>query len=478
MSILIPISKELLPLQGDTILSKPFLPHPAKITAKMLIAILALLSFLLAFGLHHVLSHQTRLLHQIFNQTIFNTFQLARLIGPPNPNDSLTIPDPISDSTSVSKIPAAQALATKRVNHARSVIDFSYAGPKLDLENRLSLRALANSRLVTAFGINTSLTSSSVTVHQEFRKLANASISKSNADWQKLYEVAMNFLRVNEAGQDMVRLAECVRCLCFVVVLVSQFGADLTKLDEGLVKKVTDEINAQWLRSKVNDGTLRRSARLSHYLYTLFEDPEKSVVEGATISSTQALGLIMPQYETLWRVVLLTYVTAYHRQSDRRSLKKRVRDVPVCLGNAAKEKEALKLAKEGLRLYPSNNRIYRAVPGPEPPILVSADVQACHRDLAVWGLDALEFRPERFDNLAPLQNEAYFPFSLGSHRCPAISGFGNRMVTMLVVSMGRALSPETGRLNFRDAKLDDDTRTSLPTGRDEMEKWSWDRTYV
>lgn len=49
---------------------------------------------------------------------------------------------------------------------------------------------------------------------------------------------------------------------------------------------------------------------------------------------------------------------------------------------------------------------------------------------------------------------------------------------MLVVSMGRALSPETGRLNFRDAKLDDDTRTSLPTGRDEMEKWSWDRTYV
>ncbi|KAK1777889.1 hypothetical protein QBC45DRAFT_443131 [Copromyces sp. CBS 386.78] len=442
----------------------------------MLIAILALLFLSLAYGVHHIISHQTGLLHQIFTQNIFMTLQLARLIGPPNPNDLLTLPDTIPDSISTSKISTAQALATQRINHARSIIDFSYAGPKLELENRLRLRALANSRLVVAFGIDTSLTSSSVSVHKEFRKLANASISKSNADWQKLYEVAMNFLQREKIGRNTVHLAECVRCLCFVVVLVSQFEADLTKLDGSIVKQVTDEINTQWLKSKVNDGTLKRSEKLKQYLYTLFEDPEKSVVTGAAISSTQALGLIMPQYETLWRVVLLTYVTAYHRQSDRRSLKKRVRDVPACLGNAAIEKEALKLAKEGLRLYPSNNSIYRALPGTGPPI--SADVQACHRYFDVWGRDALEFRPERFDNLTPLQDKAYFPFSLGSHTCPASSGFGYRIVTMLVVSMGRALSPETGKLNFRDAQLDDEVGTPLPTGRDEMENWSWDLVLV
>ncbi|KAK3397116.1 hypothetical protein B0T20DRAFT_480702 [Sordaria brevicollis] len=442
----------------------------------MLVALFAVLFLLLAYGLHRILSHQTSLLYQILHQNIFNTLQLARLIGPPNPNDPLTVPNPAPASNFTSNAPIAQEMASQRIDYHRSIIDFSYAGPKLELEDRLRLRALANSRLVKAFGIETSLTSSSVSVHKEFRKLASASINKSNADWQKLYGVAMEVLQEETAYKSIVPLGQTARCLCFVVVLVSQFGVAENKIDRNRVKLITDEINEQWLRSKVSDGTLRRSKKLSEYLHTMFEDPETSILKGTatSISSTQALGLIMPQYETLWRVVLLTYVTAYHRQADRRKLKKRVKDVPACLGNAATEKEALKLAMEGLRLYPSNNSIYRAVPGSEPPVLVSADVQASHRDVEVWGFDALKFRPERFSKLTPLQEKAYFPFSSGSHKCPAFGGFGNRMVTILVVAMGRALSPEIGKLNFRDARLDSETDITLPTGRDEMEKWSWD----
>ncbi|KAJ4399736.1 hypothetical protein N0V85_005926 [Neurospora sp. IMI 360204] len=314
----------------------------------MLIAFVALL-FLLAFGLHHILSHQTRLLHQIFNQNIFITRQIARLIGPPDPEALLTIPDPIPDSTSASKASAAQALASQRVEYARSIIDFSYAGPKLELEDRLRLRALANSRLVAAFGINTSLTSSSVSVHKKFRKLASASINKSTADWQKLYEVSMDFLQQEKTGDGRasVRLAGCVRCLCFVVVLVSQFGADDKKVDRSLVKRITNEINAQWLKSKEDGGAVKTSDNLNYDLGMLFGNLKTSVVgendTGKDIDPSEALGLIMPQYETLWRVVLLTYVTAYHRQFDWRILE-RERDVPSCLGNAATEKEALKLA--------------------------------------------------------------------------------------------------------------------------------------
>ncbi|EGO56388.1 hypothetical protein NEUTE1DRAFT_44810 [Neurospora tetrasperma FGSC 2508] len=451
----------------------------------MLIALLALFSLLIAYVLHHVLSHQTLLLKQIFSQTIFNTIQLARLIGPLDPYDPLTVPDPaIHDSNSASEISEAQARANQRIDDARSIIDFSYAGPKVELEDRLRLRALANSRLVAAFGINTSLTSSSVSVHKKFRKLASASINKSRADWQKLYGVCMDFLQREKAryGRTGIGLAECVRCLCFVVVLVSQFGADDKKVDKNLVKRITDEINAQWLKSKEDGGAVKTSDSLNHDLGMLFGNLKTSVAEengtgkDTYIDPSEALGLIMPQYETLWRVVLLTYVTAYYRQFDKRSLKKRVKDIPSCLGNAATEKEALKLAMEGLRLYPSNNSIYRAATGPGP--LKSADVQACHRDFNVWGRDALEFRPERFDNLTPLQEKAYFPFSLGSHKCPAFGGFGNRMVTMLVVSMGRALSPEAGKLNFKDAQLDNHVGISLPTGRDEMENWSWDMVRV
>ena len=49
---------------------------------------------------------------------------------------------------------------------------------------------------------------------------------------------------------------------------------------------------------------------------------------------------------------------------------------------------------------------------------------------------------------------------------------------MLVVSMGRALSPETGKLNFDDAQPDNHVGIILPTGRDEMENWSWDMVRV
>ncbi|KAK3490912.1 uncharacterized protein B0T23DRAFT_382767 [Neurospora hispaniola] len=441
----------------------------------MLIALLALFSLLIAYVLHHVLSHQTLLLQRIFAQTIYNTLQLARLIGPLDPYDPLAVPDPIPDSNSASKISEAEALAAQRIDYARSIVDFSYAGPKVELEDRLRLRALANSRLVAAFGINTSLTSSSVSVHKKFRKLASASINKSRADWQKLYGVCMDFLQCEKAryGRTGIGLAECVRCLCFVVVLVSQFGADDKKVDKNLVKRITDEINAQWLKSKEDGGAVKTSDSLNHDLGMLFGTLKTSVAEengtgkDTSIDPSEALGLIMPQYETLWRVVLLTYVTAYYTQFDKRSLKKRVKDIPYCLGNAD-----LPMFQEGLRLYPSNNSIYRAATGPGP--LKSADVQACHRDFNVWGRDALEFRPERFDNLTPLQEKAYFPFSLGSHKCPAFGGFGNRMVTMLVVSMGRALSPEAGKLNFKDAQLDNHVGINLPTGRDEMENWSWD----
>lgn len=318
----------------------------------MLIALLALFSLLIAYVLHHILSHQTLLLQRIFAQTIYNTLQLARLIGPLDPYDPLAIPDPIPDSNPASRISEAEALAAQRIDYARSIVDFSYAGPKVELEDRLRLRALANSRLVAAFGINTSLTSSSVSVHKKFRKLASASINKSRADWQKLYGVCMDFLQCEKAryGRTGIGLAECVRCLCFVVVLVSQFGADDKKIDKNLVKRITDEINEQWLKSKEDGGAVKTSDSLNHDLGMLFGNLKTSVAEengtgkDTSIDSSEALGLIMPQYETLWRVVLLTYVTAYYTQFDERSLKKRVKDIPSCLGNAATEKEALKLA--------------------------------------------------------------------------------------------------------------------------------------
>lgn len=128
-------------------------------------------------------------------------------------------------------------------------------------------------------------------------------------------------------------------------------------------------------------------------------------------------------------------------------------------------------------MYPSNKTIYRAslvctdAAAKTKATTVKADVERCHRDASIWGADAIDFRPERFDSLSALQKDAYLPFSLGRHRCPAINGFGNRMITMLLVALGRTLSAEVGRVRFGDDRLDQDNKAPLPTGRGDMGRW-------
>lgn len=121
-------------------------------------------------------------------------------------------------------------------------------------------------------------------------------------------------------------------------------------------------------------------------------------------------------------------------------------------------------------MYPSNKRIYRAR-GVGMEGQVSGDVETCHRNAEIWGDAALEFRPERFDGLSDLQKRAYFPYSMGRHKCPAVKVFGNRMITMLVVVLSRVMSPAVGKVTFGDEKLDGDAAAALPTGRDELEAW-------
>jgi hypothetical protein len=98
-------------------------------------------------------------------------------------------------------------------------------------------------------------------------------------------------------------------------------------------------------------------------------------------------------------------------------------------------------------------------------------VEACHRDPAIWGRDALAFKPERFDSMTPLQKEAYIRFGTGPHRCPAVAGFGERLLLMLVVALGVRLGPDKAEISFHDELLDSDEKAPLATGRADMEEW-------
>ncbi|KAI0975323.1 cytochrome P450 [Xylaria arbuscula] len=374
----------------------------------------------------------------------------------------------------------------------RKIADFSFWNAKTPGE-RLKIRAKANARLVTAFHLDNSFTTSDVRVHIDFVKKAKHAIHLVGTDdWVKLSAITQKTLdlylkRFNNDGHRYVALASLVRVVSFSVVLHILFGIDPSDIDLIEAREATKAINRLWIQSK---GNLRH---LLSYEQKVLDDALKILLpnEFPCDNRNHPLNLIMPAYETLWRVVLLTFVEiAYHNTDSQTAeeLQEAVRNLPQCFckGSDA-EMRALAIGKEGLRLYPPTKRIYRA----EPDVRhsnIAADVEFWQRNPEIWS-DALNFEPARFyywhdeDAADPsrerlLKSQSYFPFGVGRHMCPAAGGFGDKIITLLVVELVRRFkTAQTGlKIHFGlvDMAVPNYQRVRLgplPNGRDLMEKW-------
>ncbi|KAI0509059.1 cytochrome P450 [Xylaria bambusicola] len=385
----------------------------------------------------------------------------------------------------------------------RAIANFSFAGTT-NLHNRLQLRAIPNTRLIRAFHLENSFTTSDVYVHRNFLKKASQAIRLiQTEDWVKLGTITQTSLDLClkhfKDGLPYVPLASLIRVVSFSVMLHVLFGVDPLEINLDEARKATDAINRLWVQSKDKDfiPSLYDRTVLNNALEILL--PAEYPCE----ASTNPLNLIMPAYETLWRVVLLTFVSIAYQTDDPKTteeLQEAVRNVPQCFCQGGElEMKALAIAKEGLRLYPPTKRIYRArlcvsPRGEKDP--VTADVERWHRDSRVWGATAGVFDPQRFHprgherdrednvvaptaNLQPTrqtldyQRIGYFPFGVGRHMCPAAAGFGERIITLLVVELTRRLGDrQTGlKIYFNNTTLQKATRTLLPSGRSDMENW-------
>lgn len=246
------------------------------------------------------------------------------------------------------------------LHEQKSIITFEFAGPTRTKQDQLALRASANRRVREAFDIENSLTTTVLDTHNSFLSMASQHINRRTRDWTRIYQIAKTFLeaeiataRLTSGQRPIIPLAECVQCACLTVVLFDNFVVtDPTSLPRQSLVTIASEINKQWLKSKSKSPgaeVLTKSALLNETISSLSlvvpcNESQSPHDAAGNLSPRYVLGVIMPQYETLWRVVLLAFVTAYHRQPNP-SLAKRVENVPECLGNPAEEKEALKVAK-------------------------------------------------------------------------------------------------------------------------------------
>ncbi|KAI1638404.1 hypothetical protein F4809DRAFT_639703 [Biscogniauxia mediterranea] len=369
---------------------------------------------------------------------------------------------------------------------SRSIADFSVFGQPT-LSARLERRALPNARLFIAFGIVNSFTTTNRKIHTDFLKKANRAIRKmDDKRWAELPRLAESILdaTISHLRTDQlprVPLAALVRVSSFVAVLNVLFDVDPRAVDLRDAQAAAESINRLWLQSKTTPPAPAPEdrARLHAALERLLPDRFPCAAP-----EHHPLNLIIPAFETLWRVVLLTFVAATGAAVDAQTtaqLADAAADVHGCFRSTSGERSemALSFAKEGLRLYPPTKRIKRGhiVDTSDTVTVIEADVEKCHRDGEIWGPDVLQFRPGRFHPSAFTQRmrRAYMPFSVGKHQCPAASGFGERIVAVLLLILVRKFGVKAGAELVRlDEKAcsEQDSGHLLPSCRHEMEAWT------
>lgn len=342
-------------------------------------------------------------------------------------------------------------------------------------EERMTLletRAGPNMRLAEHFGIENPFT----TIDEEYYKDSKLKMVKalktSDQDWRKLWTLSKEIVRNHVARQESnaeIQLVPFIQSIVFKIVMLKFFPDDSKLDDDAAIAIITQLINTIWMDSKRPRNLDSKTGMLSALTKILkFHLSLDSVTRNlAALKSNLAhvlttggwddpranpLNIILPTYETLWRVVFHCTIEVLFRHEGRRSLwKARIRKFTQTLDTKAEfsltadsehQVSILDIANEALRLYPPTKRIYRWEQQESPhgtlngyPELCAADIEATHRDHRIWGPDALQFNPGRWSGYNEDDRKrvksSFMPFGYGSLSCPA-KEFAPKMVGLIV----------------------------------------------
>lgn len=317
-------------------------------------------------------------------------------------------------------------------------------------------RAYANQRLVRAFGIDNAFTTTDNAYRLEFRNLASRKITLNDEEWTSITGLAKQLVgkRMAQSSNGFLglRLDSLVQMVALKISLYIFFDITPLELNDELVLQIAEAINLLWIASKSKNCTLNNHReRLDRALGAIIPDSGSS-------ARRNPLNVILPAYETMWRVSLLCLVEVIFRHGA----KVEWRDVLIgFLENPSKkqfadrgsEPEAVSAAdiiNEALRLYPPTKRIYRRfhIAGKGYSQDVVANIEACHRSRAIWGSDSWLFKPSRWINLHGEALKAFMPFGGSSFICPAKPDFGPKMIGVVVAALAAHIDSAEWKLEL------------------------------
>ncbi|KAI9769118.1 MAG: hypothetical protein M1840_004469 [Geoglossum simile] len=339
-------------------------------------------------------------------------------------------------------------------------------GPPLTL---LESRAGPNQRLIHTFGIDNAFTTKDEIYRKQFRASVRTLLRTDDGGWKCLADLVQTYVshgvRQADDTDGSILLVPLVQSVVFKFAVFKLFSSTIDQSQDPLVAGITGKINTLWMDSKMVDRSgqsLKTQSLLRDELRDLFPDAEQT-------PRGNPLNLILPAYETLWRVVLRCFMEVTFRSGDgdRREWRQLFSTFLSHPTKATFEMttsgvSVSMVVTEALRLYPPTRRIYRLLRrefGVRPEV-VAADIEYLHRDSSIWGDDSLCFKPSRW---IECPRDSFMPFGWKPLVCPAKDEIGPMMIGILVAAMVVRIP---GELSWQAIRKEDEIDWHNPLRQD------------
>ncbi|RDW76328.1 uncharacterized protein DSM5745_06320 [Aspergillus mulundensis] len=345
-----------------------------------------------------------------------------------------------------------------------------YVDTRKNIHSPQTARAIPNRTLQRVFGIENSFTTGDEDEARFLVHNVKALIAESEAVryWeevmQALYRVVLAIMHVEEGKNDTVAegdrirlmLAPMVRALTLRVLLfvfMGMKGASSIGLEQ--LDQLAQALHSTRMGMDKAEDTEDQEMPELNDNHELWDALINALAGNPGDPRSNPLTVLLHPFESLWPVIMRLFMTihcqGYHSDKDswKAAFAAFIKEPTLKqfrLGRTQNVKDTVTvehLVKEALRLYPSIPQVKRAFKLPTNRfcfeefeyLTATADFEACHLDTKIWGRDAAEFKPSRWEKVSVVQNLSFLPFGSLPFLCPAADeglDFGLRLIGLVV----------------------------------------------